>query len=571
MKKTFLSKITAIVMSMLMLFSLCACNENAPQASIYPKNGEKKIITTTRDIYLPTGQSQPFNVAYYENQEEVLLIEIEYAVTELLSNFVLARTGNTLSYEENSTQVLLTRDNESYCELDFVKDTVYFDDFDSFSSAGHNATPHDMLALPYVNGTGQKEYFERGDSFYTPGYAIELDLSERNIPLDIYGGKKYIPLQTFNDIFVCPFGCNIAYNGENLFVLVGSTVADEVTDLYYGKEASQRSTALTEYNYNELCLFLDLYYGLQNEHGFTDGFDYYLDNIGLKDEFLKLDATNGFNALGTLTLGYIADLHSVVTGASPYVGASRPSGGSGFKKSPTVMNYIEARSTYETARGTVEPYEKVGDTAFVTLDEFSFGRSGNYEADLEPIADTIGIIAAVHDEIKKDSEIKNVVLDLSCNGGGAVDAAVYTVAWMLGYCDFSSVDSATGSKSTITYKADVNFDHVFDENDNISDLNLYCLISPVSFSCGNLVPALLKASGNVTIVGKSSTGGGCVVRHGVTADGTLFDISSPKQLATVKNGTYYSVDQGVEPDIPLTKIENFYNRGQLVEYLNAIK
>lgn len=572
MKKTFLSKITAIVMSMLMLFSLCACNENAPQASIYPKNGEKKIITTTRDIYLPTGQSDSFNVAYYENEEEVLLIEIEYAVTELLSNFVLARTGNTLSYEEDSTQVLLTRDNESYCELDFVKDTVYFDDFDSFCSAGHNATPHDMLALPYANEEGQKEYFERRDSFYTPGYAIELELAERNIPLDIYDGMKYIPLQTFNDIFLCPFGCNIAYNGENLFVLVGNVIADEVTDLYYGKEASQRSTALTEFNYNELCLFLDLYYGLQNEHGFTDGFDYYLDNIGLKNEFLKPDATNGFNALGTLTLGYIADLHSVVTSASPYVGASNPSGGSNFKKSPAVIDYINARNTYAATRGTVEPYEKVGDTAFVTLDEFSFERSGNYEQDLaQPIADTIGIIAAVHDKIKNDSEIKNVVLDLSCNGGGAVDSAIYTIAWMLGYCDFSSVDSATGSKSTITYKADVNFNRVFDENDNISDLNLYCLISPVSFSCGNLVPALLKASGKVTIVGKSSTGGGCVVRHGVTADGTLFDISSPKQLATVKNGTYYSVDQGVEPDIPLTKIENFYNRGQLVQYLNAIK
>lgn len=570
MKKKFLTKLIALVLSVFMALSICACAD--PQSANYPKNGAKKIIAVTKDVYSPNGQSEKFNVAYYENEEEVLLVEIQYAVTELLSNFVLAKSGNTISFEQDSTQVLLTRDNKSYCKLDFVKDTVYFDSFDSFSAAGYCATPLDLLAMPYVNEEGQKEYFDRRESFYTPGYAIEIDLAERNIPLDIYGGKKYIPLQTFNDIFLCPFGCNIAYNGENLFILVGNTIANEVADLYYGKEQAQRSTALTEFNYNELCLFLDLYYGLQGEHGFNDGFDYYLENIGLKEEFLKPDATNGFNALGTLTLGYISDLHSIAVGTSPYVGAPEPSDGANFKTSSLFIDYIQANRTFASARGAVAPYEKVGDTAFVTFDNFTLERNGDYEQDLaQPIGDTIGLISAVHQAIKEDSEIKNVVLDLSCNGGGAVDSAIYTVAWMLGYCDFSSVNSATGSKSTITYKADVNFDHVFDENDNIADKNLYCLVSPVSFSCGNLVPALLKASGNVTIVGKTSTGGGCAVLHGVTADGTTFNISSPTHLATVKNGTYYSVDQGVTPDIPLTKIESFYNRVELAEYLNNIK
>ena len=575
MKKSFLSKITALVLSALMVFAICACDGSTPPPS-HPQNGAKTIITDTRDVYLPNGQSQAFNVAYYENEEEVLLVEIQYAVTELLSNFVLAQSGNTISFEENDTQVFLTRDNESYCELDFVKDTVCFDNFDSFSTAGYSAIPHDMLAFPYVNDEGQKEYFDRRDSFYTPGYAIEIDLAERNIPLDIYGGKKYIPLQTFNDIFLCPFGCNIAYNGENLFALVGNTIEDEIASLYYAKESAQRSSALTEFNYNELCLFLDLYYGLQDVHGFTDGFDYYLDSIGLKNEFLTPDATDSFNALGSLTLGYIADLHSTVVGASPYVGAPKPSDDANIKLSSSFIDYMGANTIYNTARanalGEVDFYQKVGDTAFVTFDSFTLERSGNYQDDLEqPLGDTLAIISIAHQLISADSEIKNVVLDLSCNGGGAVDSAIYTVAWMLGYCDFSIYDSATGSKGSVCYKADVNFDHVFDDNDTIKDKNLYCLVSPVSFSCGNLVPALLKASSKVTIVGKTSTGGGCAVRHGVTADGTTFNISNSKQFATVKNGTYYSVDHGVEPDIPLTKIESFYDRAGLAEYLDGLK
>lgn len=580
MKKHFLTRITAVIISVLMLFSLCACNSaSTPTPSTpseYPKNGEKKIVTTTKNIYSPTGESEQLNVAHYENEEEILFIEINLAVNEFLNKFVLAKSNNSATVKEDDTMVTIVRDNESYCQLDFVKDTVCFDDFDYFNSASYDATPHDLLASSYTNSEGKSEYFERGLSFFTPGYAIEIDLAERNIPLDIYEGKKYIPLQTFNDLFVCPYGVNIAYNGENLFVLIGSSISSEISNLYYNKEKTPRSAALTEFNYNELCLFLDLYYGLQYEHGFTDGFDYYLENIGLKDEFLKPDATYSYNALGTLTFGYIADMHSSIASASPYVGAPAPAEGSNIKVNSSVANAIAENARYAAARAEqlgeeVTFYQKVGNTAFVTFDEFSFARSGNYEADLEPIGDTITIISAVHQLIIADEEIENVVLDLSCNGGGAVDSAIYTVAWMLGHCDFSIYNSATGSRGSISYKADINFDHEFNEEDSISDKNLYCLVSPVSFSCGNLVPAILKASNKATIIGKPSSGGGCVVHHGSTADGTAFTISDSKQMTTVKNGSYYGIDHGVEPDIPLTKIESFYNRTELVQYINAIK
>ena len=576
MKKHFLTKITAVFLSVLMIFSLCACNVNTSQTSSYPKNGEKKIISTTRDIYLPSGQSQAFEVAYYENEEEVLLVEINHAVNEFLLDFLLARSNNTATVEEDDTTFTIVRDNESFCELDFVKDTVSFDDFDYFSCASYNANPHDLLSTSYINEEGKSEYLERGFSFFTPGYAIEINLAERNIPLDIYQGKKYIPLQTFNDLFICPYGFNVAYNGESLFVLIGNTIPSELSSLYYNKEKTLRSTALTEFNYNELCLFLDLYYGLQNEHGFIDGFDYYLQNIGLKDEFLNPDATNSFNALGTLTLGYIADLHSSIANASPYVGAPAPAENN-IKVNSYIINHIMENTAYTSARAEqlgaeIAPYQKVGNTAFVTFDAFTLTRDYDYETDLsQPIDDTIGIISAVHQAITADEEIENVVLDLSCNGGGTIDSAIYTIAWMLGYCDFSIYNSATGSRGSVCYKADVNFDHVFDANDNISDKNLYCLVSPLSFSCGNLVPAILKASNKVTIVGKTSSGGGCVVRPGITADGTAFNISDSKQMTIVKNGSYYGIDNGVDPDIHLTNISSFYDREGLVQYLENCK
>ena len=142
---------------------------------------------------------------------------------------------------------------------------------------------------------------------------------------------------------------------------------------------------------------------------------------------------------------------------------------------------------------------------------------------------------------------------------------------MLGSCELSIYNTITESRSTTNYSADVNLDGEFDENDTVSDKNLYCIVSPVSFSCGNLVPALLKASGKATIIGKTSGGGAGIVGNAVTADGTTFCISSTSQMSTVKNGTYYSVDQGVEPDISLTKMESFYDRQALTALINGTK
>ena len=68
----------------------------------------------------------------------------------------------------------------------------------------------------------------------------------------------------------------------------------------------------------------------------------------------------------------------------------------------------------------------------------------------------------------------------------------------------------------------------------MADKNLYCLISPVSFSCGNLVPAGLKSSQKVTLIGRTSGGGSCSVQPMTTAYGTVFQISSAMRMSSAK-------------------------------------
>ena len=124
----------------------------------------------------------------------------------------------------------------------------------------------------------------------------------------------------------------------------------------------------------------------------------------------------------------------------------------------------------------------------------------------------------------------------------------------------------------MVYRADVNLDHEFDEKDTLAGrgLNLYCLTSPASFSCGNLVPWAFKEDGRVTLLGKVTGGGACVVFNRASAWGTSFQISGPMRLSFVKNGSYYDVDRGVEPDHIIDSYDHFYNRELLTDYINSL-
>ena len=105
---------------------------------------------------------------------------------------------------------------------------------------------------------------------------------------------------------------------------------------------------------------------------------------------------------------------------------------------------------------------------------------------------------------------------------------------------------------------------------NKSNLNLYCLISPYSFSCGNLVPWAFKADGRVTLIGKTSGGGSCLVAFSNTAWGTSYRYSGQKRVSFVKNGSFYDVDQGVVPDYFIRTYDHFYDREALTEFINSL-
>ena len=101
-------------------------------------------------------------------------------------------------------------------------------------------------------------------------------------------------------------------------------------------------------------------------------------------------------------------------------------------------------------------------------------------------------------------------------------------------------------------------------------LNLCCLTSPVSFSCGNLVPWAFKADGRVKLLSSITGGGSCEVQPLTSAWGTSFVISGPVRISFLKNGSYYDVDQGVQPDYTIFSFDHYYDRNALAEFVNSL-
>ena len=85
-----------------------------------------------------------------------------------------------------------------------------------------------------------------------------------------------------------------------------------------------------------------------------------------------------------------------------------------------------------------------------------------------------------------------------------------------------------------------------------------------------LYTGVTRASQKVTLIGRTTGGGSCVVQPMTTAYGTVFQISAAHRMSFLKNGSFYDIDQGVDPDIYVDHIENLYNRTAMTEFINGL-
>ena len=491
--------------------------------------------------------------------------------------------------EEKGVAGILVDGSTSLLALDFGGQTVTYSSYDTFGQ-DPSLPMMDALGFSGFNAeTGEPELVQRvpDSGIRREGRPLVIHLADYSIPMIHQDGQFLMPLHTAIDLILSQTGNVVSFNGEGIFFgssgIFGDPMYGMIAGLgekYYSAAPAERSEALAAYGVNELCMEMDHFYGLKESHG-IDSFRGLLISTGLYEPLMSPDALEADRALATLIKKYLDDGHSVyyanswMTGAEPEDNPlAMASGPSRAAAERIEEQYKAARKKYPDAG---ERYLEVGNTAYVTFQAFGYmhwNASDYYgeltEQDIE--MDTIALIIHAHRQItRENSPIENVVLDMSGNTGGSSAAALFVMSWFLGETPFSLTSPATGALSTVFCRADVNLDRKFDDLDTVADKNLYCLVSPVSFSCGNLVPWVFKASGTVTLLGDTSGGGSCVVRTMSSAWGSLFSISGTKRISFVKNGSFYDVDRGVDPDVFLTKKESFYDREQLTEFINSLR
>jgi hypothetical protein len=229
-------------------------------------------------------------------------------------------------------------------------------------------------------------------------------------------------------------------------------------------------------------------------------------------------------------------------------------------------------------------YIEQGDTAMIHFDAFAVDYEGwkaFYAGQGErPLIftnaegtkyDTVGTVLSGLERAKQNPEIKNIVIDMTCNGGGD-STAMMSIEWLIngkGYMLFSN--QHTGRVKTSSVDFDMNFDCVFDENDvsPYTDYHFGVLTSSYAFSCGNAFPWFMHERGAI-ILGERSSGGVCAIRFNSVA-GVEFANSSAAQKIVSDSGE--NVDFGCPIDVDLmtdgeTNFDKLYDLSLISEKMN---
>ncbi len=559
MKKTF-----SVLLCLSLVLGLClsaSAEDSAPvitekEVKIYTDGASASIDSK---VFFIDGGNVPFVPA----EDVGLFLEL------------VSPPGTVQEYKAEEDHAVWYR-GAYYMDFNFADNTITFNDFDGFFKLEHLGLVDMAMGTENTNKLFQRS--PKSTDRY--GKVLVMDLKPYGIDLVKTEKGCFVPLQTVSDVVCNYFESPMYFSGDAIVISEGLNDAEKAI---LDEGHWQWTEDLADFSYRELCFVLDYQYGLKEIHN-IEFFDALFDETGLKDQFYGSDPTDADKALWQLIYFYLGDLHSQFTHLSSlsdrdaFVAYTEQTGRglADSQRNDEIAVFTIARDA-EYPDG-IPAYEEIGDTAYITFDHFTDSVvDRDYFATVTEADnsenDTFRLIQYACSRILREgSPVKNVVLDMSINSGGATIAAQYVMSAFLGEADFSTRNTMTGAMSDAVYRADTNLDGVYNYKDSLLEngLRLYCLASPISFSCGNLVPCAFKASNRVTMLGQVSGGGSCSIHCFSTAYGTGFQISGYRHFSVMKNGSFYDVDTGAEPHYYIASPAKFYNRQALTEYIHGL-
>ena len=347
---------------------------------------------------------------------------------------------------------------------------------------------------------------------------------------------------------------------------IDSTFLLPSTKTYFNTKT--RSPSVASYTYDVLRFSFENTYGLKEElfakHK-VDSFDALIDAKGLKSRLLSTDSETYDEALCELLMGSVDDGHTRYTGRSVFSGI--PTDGvkelALEKQGPRRKGLLDKLTAYKDYRTEVlgpEDAEGVffeGKTAVIRFDAFTATgeilnvKSGSPLPEGDPAlalkTSTPDGFYLAFKEIEKHPEVENVVIDLTCNGGGVALTLPYLAATWTDDPTFRLHDTCLDAIREFHYQVDFNRNGIFGEEEDTykGKYEFFLLTSGFSFSCGNALPTMAYADG-VTVIGERSGGGACPVASVSDGSGTIYNTSMPIQISYPDGkGGYVNNDSGV--------------------------
>ena len=553
----------------------------------------EKYQSAQLNVYEQKDQQNPdkFPVRFYESTPHIPYVDVQQYFQYFFAHDDYRLIRDNYIYELNNNF-------GSFIKMDSKYNVLILKYAHSFNNHKESIESTGLTFLSQTNIT-VSGYADKYIPLYNYGIDIHSD-----------GDKVYMPLSFMSLFAGASWMYNVVYNGKNIYIFdrtgaMSSDGAARNSD-YYGDPYYEilsdvdtpRYKDVAEYTYGQICCIFDHFRGYTSQLSFGDNNLLTLGTNGILEEYypklkqllLSLDKKEyyaGYNVLlgGMSDGGHTASLMNVVDSPFAFDCVAKNLDFETYQKEIDIFRYgfyekllisQLQRTTFGVEKKNIFPYVPSGTestpakinyyyldantkTAYVGFDSFvndSIAWDDFYKNHKDPSeapveTDSYAFIRSCFYQALED-KAENLVLDLSTNGGGQSNALLGIMGlFNKGKAYMGINNTQNRSRTTEYFDVDINLDGKWDEKDieeaNKFNFNFGVLTSRCSFSCGNLLPSLLKELGIKTI-GERSGGGSCSIVTNSTTEGLVFAHSSELCLSNA-NGD--NIDSGIPVNLEL--------------------
>lgn len=481
---------------------------------------------------------------------------------------------NSPDFFDVSNGVVTNRFSDTSLVFDVKNNKLTTSDLDQFTNYTSSLkTPIDMVDA----ATDSIAKLDTAKTVYTKGKEITFDLNRYSMKLVSYNDKIYAPFAVLENIILSPIFMRSAFNGDDYYLVTPTGFVDSTTKelnnfgkMFYSGSLSNktRTPSYVNYFYGSFLFETENYNGHFSRLNISD-LDQKLSELGLREGLLSTDSDVANAALAKAVIeifhdgGHTIFYHRGLTSTFDYT----------IDKGlmALILNYdtryTASMQTYTTLTALRKKdtelleFSASKQTAVIHFDAFNTHAT---TLSTDNVAeDTISTFANFYNsfqKISKETSVKNVIFDISLNGGGAAQALAEALSFLTDDpIEITVTNTQTGAVITEAVNYDNNLDGNTADNDSYSGkYNFYILTSGFSFSCANAFPCIAKDKGYAKIIGQKSGGGDCAVIPSVAVDGGIWAMSSNYSITS--NGK--NVDGGQDVDIAID-YTSFYDVDKL--------